>query len=56
MKSKGVQFQVFDLIKVNGPETHEVYLYLRDNFLKGKNNKLKQIPWNFSKFLLDENG
>lgn len=38
MKSKGVKFQVFDLIKVNGPETHEVYLYLRDRFLKNSNN------------------
>ncbi len=41
MKSKRVKFQVFDLIKVNGPETHDVYLYLRDKFLKNCNKELK---------------
>ena len=38
--------------KVNGPETHPVYHFLREtSSLKGA-----PIPWNFTKFLLDADG
>lgn len=45
----GVSFQLFEKINVNGPNTHPVYLFLK-NALPGK------ITWNFNKFLLDRNG
>ena len=45
----GVTFQLFEKINVNGPNTHPVYLFLK-NALPGK------ITWNFNKFLLDRNG
>lgn len=44
-------------IEVNGPNTHEVYRYLRLNSeLKTSANEAKEVPWNFGKFLLDSNG
>ena len=50
-----VTFPLFSKIDVNGPNTHELYLYLKYNtpeFRQG-NEKLKEIPWNFAKFLVD---
>ena len=38
---------------------HEIYKYLKFNsILKFSNNenKVKEIPWNFSKFLLNKDG
>lgn len=45
-------------IEVNGNRTHEIYKYLRYNSELRINNKneVKYVPWNFAKFLLDENG
>jgi glutathione peroxidase len=49
----GVTFQLFEKIKVNGPETHPVF-----KFLKSKLGGLfgNRIKWNFTKFLIDKNG
>ena len=54
----GVKFRLFEKIDVNGPNTHPVYQFLRNNSeLFNKNTKVStQIPWNFAKFLLDRNG
>ena len=45
-------------IEVNGPDTHEIYKYLRNNspLHDAKKGTCKEIPWNFAKFLVDENG
>lgn len=50
-------FNIHRKIEVNGPNTHEVYRYLRLNSeLKSGNNEAKEVPWNFGKFLLDADG
>jgi glutathione peroxidase len=53
-----VNFPIFSKINVNGPETHDVYVYLKQNtkeFNLGE-GALKDIPWNFYKFLVDKDG
>jgi glutathione peroxidase len=49
-----VTFPIFSKIKVNGPETHPVY-----EFLKNQQSGLlgtKSIKWNFTKFLINKQG
>ena len=54
----GVKFQMFSKIEVNGPDTHPVYRFLKSNLpeMNLGNDTLKDIPWNFAKFLVDSNG
>lgn len=49
----GVTFQLTEKINVNGPNTHPIFAYLKDE-LKGflSNN----IKWNFTKFLITSEG
>ena len=49
---------MFSKIDVNGPETHEVFRYLRANSdLYDKSNKqIQAVPWNFTKFLVSGDG
>jgi glutathione peroxidase len=49
----GVTFQLTEKINVNGPKTHPLFKYLKEELgsLLGKN-----IKWNFTKFLIDRNG
>lgn len=49
----GVTFQLTQKIDVNGPSTHPIFAYLKDE-LKGflSNN----IKWNFTKFLITPEG
>jgi glutathione peroxidase len=49
----GVSFPMFSKIDVNGPNTHPLYTYLKNELhgLSGKN-----IKWNFTKFLIDSDG
>lgn len=49
----GVTFPLFRKIKVNGPETHPLYQYLKKE-LPGAIGE--GIKWNFTKFLIDGNG
>ena len=53
-KNYGVDFQMFDKIEVNGDHAHPLYKYLTDKApgLLG----LKDIKWNFTKFLVDKQG
>ncbi|MBP9091883.1 glutathione peroxidase [bacterium] len=53
-KNYGVDFQMFDKIEVNGEHAHPLYKYLTDKVpgLLG----LKDIKWNFTKFLVDRDG
>lgn len=49
----GVTFPMFAKIEVNGPNTHPIFKYLKERLggLFGS-----RIKWNFTKFLLDEQG
>lgn len=49
----GVTFQLTEKIEVNGPNTHQVFEYLK-NELGGFLGK--KIKWNFTKFLVDKKG
>lgn len=53
-KNYGVDFQMFDKIEVNGDHAHPLYKYLTEKApgLLG----LKDIKWNFTKFLVDKEG
>ena len=43
---------------VNGANPHEVYRFLRQNssLYDASTKKAGEIPWNFAKFLVDNNG
>ncbi len=50
----GVTFPMFSKTKVNGDDTHPLYIYLKSEqsgFLG-----TESIKWNFTKFLIDRNG
>lgn len=57
-KKYSVDFPMFSKIDVNGPETHEVFRYLRANsdLYDAKGQNIKSVPWNFTKFLVSANG
>jgi len=48
-KNYGVSFQMFEKIKVNGTDEHQLYTFL-------KSQQAGKIKWNFTKFLVDKNG
>jgi glutathione peroxidase len=49
----GISFPLFAKIEVNGPNTHPVYKFLKDE----KGGLLTDnIKWNFTKFLVDKQG
>jgi len=53
----GIKFPMFSKIEVNGDKTHEIYRYLKYHTPSlNKGDSLVNIPWNFSKFLVDKNG
>jgi len=49
---------LFEKTDVNGQNSNEVYKFLRCNSeLKDqKTNEVKEIPWNFAKFLVNADG
>jgi len=49
-----IKFPLFEKVDVNGENTHPIYKYLKDELpgLLGS----KKIKWNFTKFLVDQNG
>ena len=49
---------MFKKIEVNGPNTHPVYQFLRSNSSLYDETKqvATEIPWNFSKFLVNREG
>jgi len=53
-----VEFPMFSKVDVNGPTTHEVYRYLRANsgLYDPKSQMIQEVPWNFTKFLVDSDG
>ena len=49
-------FPLFEKSEINGPNTCEVYKFLRHNseaLYDAENNVIGEVPWNFSKFLVD---
>lgn len=50
----GVSFPIFEKIKVNGPGSHALYEFLKKE-AKGIMGT-EAIKWNFTKFLVDQNG
>ncbi len=52
-----VDFPMLNKVEVNGDKTHPIYKYLKSNSVQMSNaNGLKNIPWNFSKFLVNRDG
>ena len=53
-----ITFPMFSKIDINGENTHPIYLYLKANTEEfNKDGKeLKNIPWNFGKFLVNSEG
>jgi glutathione peroxidase len=49
----GVTFQLTEKVKVNGPETHPVFRYLKSKLGGWFGSGIK---WNFTKFVVDKNG
>ena len=53
-----VKFQMYSKIEVNGVNCHPLYKFLRSNSTLHDPNskKSKEVPWNFAKFLVSEEG
>jgi glutathione peroxidase len=49
----GVTFQMFSKVDVNGEQAHPLYQYLKKELSGIFGGKIK---WNFTKFLIDQNG
>jgi glutathione peroxidase len=49
----GVTFQLTEKIDVNGPDTHPIFAYLKNELHGFLSNKIK---WNFTKFLVTSEG
>tara|TARA_X000001036_G_C20424626_1_gene702593 strand:- start:229 stop:804 length:576 start_codon:yes stop_codon:yes gene_type:complete len=49
-----VTFPLFEKIKVKGSKKHQIYDWLSDSKKNGWNKK--EPSWNFTKYLIDENG
>lgn len=52
-KNHGVTFQLTQKIDVNGPSTHPIFKYLKQELGGTFGSKIK---WNFTKFLIDREG
>ncbi len=51
----GGEFPIFAKTEVNGANTCDVYKFLRSNseLFDAKKQEVKEIPWNFAKFIVD---
>ena len=49
---------MFSKIEVNGENAHPIYQFLRMNspLYNAEEKKASEIPWNFAKFLVNEEG
>ncbi len=51
------EFPLFEKIEVNGKQTHPIYAFLRTQCKQmNKGSEVYEIPFNFSKFLIDGRG
>lgn len=53
IKKKNVKFDVFEKISVNGKNAHPLWKFLQEKIAGPKG---KPIKWNFTKFIIDEEG
>jgi glutathione peroxidase len=53
-KNYGVTFPMTTKVDVKGKSQHEIYQWLTQKSLNGKDDY--KVSWNFNKFLLDEEG
>ena len=54
----GAQFPLMKRCDVNGENAHPLFRYLRrvtECYKNPQNGKIKNIPWNFTKFIIDAN-
>jgi len=53
-----INFPLFEMINVNGPNTHPIFQYLKyhSDELGCDSGKCSAIGWNYGKFLVDRNG
>lgn len=53
-----VKFLMFSKIQVNGDNANDIFKFLRFNsdLYDKKKDMIKEIPWNFTKFLVDREG
>ncbi len=51
-------FPIFDKVEVNGQNTHQLYSYLKANsqLYDCDTKSVKDISWNFAKFLVSSEG
>lgn len=55
----GASFPLMEKAEVNGLNAHPVFKKLRKStkcFYNTETGKIKNIPWNFSKFIIDQEG
>ena len=54
----GAKFTLFSKSDVNGPTANEVFKFCRFNspLRDAKTGLTRQIPWNFTKFVIDKEG
>lgn len=53
-RNYGVSFPLSQKIDVNGDQTHQLFVYLKQNFDNGILGS--DLKWNFTKFLIDREG
>ena len=53
VKQKGVDFDMFDKVEVNGGGAHPLWKYLKE---KQGGTLFDAIKWNFTKFVIDRSG
>jgi len=49
-ETKHATFPLFEKVNVNGKDANPLFVFLKDKF------GIKEIPWNFQKFLIDREG
>ncbi|XP_044258881.1 probable phospholipid hydroperoxide glutathione peroxidase [Tribolium madens] len=52
-KSRNVKFDMFEKIKVNGKDAHPLWKFLKEKIPSPKG---KDIKWNFTKFIVNDEG
>ncbi|KAK9887776.1 hypothetical protein WA026_000091 [Henosepilachna vigintioctopunctata] len=57
-ENKGVKFDMFDKINVNGKNADPLWVYLKDTLPEVTSGKAtgKDIKWNFTKFIINKEG
>ena len=59
MNKMGANFPLMEKTKVNGENAHPIWKRLRKKtscFQNLETGKVRNIPWNFAKFIIDEKG